>query len=103
MRSRFLASLFAAVMAAAFAAPAGAEPGQWVEPPKKLPHVQHGDSPRNLDFLFGALKVERTEQEIEIARRISVLDMGQLFRRLDPLPRLGTGGRGKGRGHNGGK
>ena len=57
MRSRFLASLFAAAMAAAFAAPAGAAPGDWVEPPKKLPHVQHGDSPRNLDFLFGALKV----------------------------------------------
>ena len=44
-------------MAAAFAAPAAAAPGDWVEPPKNLPHVQHGDSPRNLDFLFGALKV----------------------------------------------
>jgi tetratricopeptide (TPR) repeat protein len=57
MRSRFLASLFAAVVAAAYAAPAAAEPGQWVEPPKKLPHVQRGDPTRNLDFLFGALKV----------------------------------------------
>ena len=57
MRSRFLAGLFAAALAAGFAAPAGAEPGQWVEPPKKLPHVQHGNPTHNLDFLFGALKV----------------------------------------------
>ena len=57
MRSRFLASLFAAALAAAFAAPAAAAPDDWVHPPKKLPHVQHGDTPRNLDFLFGALKV----------------------------------------------
>src|ERR1700688_1707429 len=57
MRSRFLASLFAAAVAAAYAASAGAEPGQWVEPPKKLPHVQHGNPTHNLDFLFGALKV----------------------------------------------
>src|SRR5664280_3047395 len=35
----------------------GAEPGQWIEPPKKLPHVQHGNPTHNLDFLFGALKV----------------------------------------------
>jgi tetratricopeptide (TPR) repeat protein len=55
MRSRFLASLFAA--AVAFAAPAAAAPDDWVHPPKKLPHVQHGDSKHNLDFLFGALKV----------------------------------------------
>ena len=57
MRSRFLASLFVAAVAAAYAAPAGAEPGQWVEPPKKLPHVQYGNPTHNLDFLFGALKV----------------------------------------------
>ena len=57
MRSRFLASLFVAAVTAAYAAPAGAEPGQWVEPPKKLPHVQHGNPTHNLDFLFGALKV----------------------------------------------
>src|SRR5665647_2194482 len=57
MRSRFLASLFVAAVAAAYAAPAGAEPAQWTAPPKTLPHVQHGDTPRNLDFLFGALKV----------------------------------------------
>src|SRR5450755_2058003 len=57
MRSRFLAGLFTAALAAGFAAPAGAEPGQWVEPPKNLPHVQHGNPTYNLDFLFGALKV----------------------------------------------
>lgn len=57
MRTRFLASLFAAAVAAAYAAPALAEPGSWLEPPKKLPHVQSGDRTRNLDFLFGALKV----------------------------------------------
>jgi tetratricopeptide (TPR) repeat protein len=57
MRSRFLASLFAAAVAVAYAAPATAEQGQWVEPPKKLPQAQRGDPTRNLDFLFGALKV----------------------------------------------
>src|ERR1700681_184148 len=57
MRSRFLASLFAAAVALAYAAPAAAEQGQWVEPPKKLPQAQRGDPTRNLDFLFGALKV----------------------------------------------
>src|SRR5664279_4854885 len=56
MRSRFLVGLFVAAVAAAYAAPAGAEPGQWVEPPKKLPHVQHGNPTHNRDFLFGALK-----------------------------------------------
>jgi tetratricopeptide (TPR) repeat protein len=68
MRSRFLARLFAAALAAAFAAPAVAAPDDLVTPPKKLPHVQRGDSPRNLDFLFGALKVapdEATAKAIE--------------------------------------
>ncbi|HTT49657.1 MAG TPA: tetratricopeptide repeat protein [Pseudolabrys sp.] len=55
MRSRFLASMF--VMAAAFAGPAVAAPSDWVQPPKKLPHVQRGNNEHNLDFLFGALKV----------------------------------------------
>jgi len=55
MRARFLASLF--VLATAFAVPAAAAPSDWVTPPKKLPHVQHGNSTHNLDFLFGALKV----------------------------------------------
>jgi tetratricopeptide (TPR) repeat protein len=66
MRTRFLASLFAA--AVAFAAPAVAAPDDWVHPPKKLPHVQRGDSKHNLDFLFGALKVapdDETAKAIE--------------------------------------
>ncbi|HEY1475579.1 MAG TPA: tetratricopeptide repeat protein [Pseudolabrys sp.] len=57
MRARFLASLLALALVAVFAAAAGAAPGDWVEPPKKLPHVQHGNPKHNLDFLFGALKV----------------------------------------------
>ena len=57
MRSRFLAKLFAAALAAAFAAPSAAAPEDLVTPPKKLPHVQHGNPTHNLDFLFGALKV----------------------------------------------
>ena len=57
MRSRFLASLFAAVVVMAFAVPAAAAPSDWVGPPKKLPPVQHDNSAYNLDFLFGALKV----------------------------------------------
>ncbi len=61
MRSRFLASLFAVVLAAAFAVPAAAAPSDWVQPPKKLPHVQHGNSAHNLDFLFGALKLAPDE------------------------------------------
>ena len=36
---------------------AAAESGKWVEPPAKLPHAARGDRMRNLDFLFGALKV----------------------------------------------
>jgi tetratricopeptide (TPR) repeat protein len=57
MRSRFLASLIAAATAAAiYVIPAAAEPGSWVEPPQKLPHVAAGDRTKNLDFLFGALK-----------------------------------------------
>jgi len=57
MRTRFLATLIAAYMAAAFAAPAGAAQGEWVQPPKKLPQVRHDNPTHNLDFLFGALKV----------------------------------------------
>src|SRR5262252_7546441 len=62
MRTRFLAALFlaalsAAVMAASAVAPAAAQSGNWVEPPAKLPPVASGDRTRNLDFLFGALKV----------------------------------------------
>lgn len=57
MRTQFLIALFAAFMATAFAAPAGAAQGEWLQPPKKLPHVKAGDPAHNLDFLFGALKV----------------------------------------------
>jgi len=57
MRSRFIAAFIAAALATALAVPAAAAQGEWVTPPKKLPHVQRGDSARNLDFLFGALKV----------------------------------------------
>jgi len=44
-------------MATAAGVPAAAAPNEWVQPPKKLPHVQHGNTGHNLDFLFGALKV----------------------------------------------
>jgi tetratricopeptide (TPR) repeat protein len=57
MRSRFLASLIAAALIAVHAVAASAEPGGWVEPPKKLPGVTRGDRTQNLDFLFGALKL----------------------------------------------
>jgi tetratricopeptide (TPR) repeat protein len=57
MRSRFLASLFAATMAFGYGAPALAQQGTWLEPPKQLPNVGRGDRIRNLDFLFGALKL----------------------------------------------
>jgi tetratricopeptide (TPR) repeat protein len=58
MGSRFLACMFAVAVASAFAMPAVAEPGSWIESPKKLPHVARGgDRTKNLDFLFGALKV----------------------------------------------
>jgi tetratricopeptide (TPR) repeat protein len=57
MRTRFLMSLFAAALATAFAAPAGAAQDEWVQPPNKLPQVKPGSPTHNLDFLFGALKV----------------------------------------------
>ncbi|MGH6665077.1 MAG: tetratricopeptide repeat protein, partial [Pseudolabrys sp.] len=59
MRTRFLIVLLAAgmAMAMALAAPAYSAQGEWVHPPKKLPHARQGDSTHNLDFLFGALKV----------------------------------------------
>ena len=55
MRIRFLAALL--IAAAAPSASAIAQSGNWVKPPDKLPHVGRGDKTRNLDFLFGALKV----------------------------------------------
>ena len=61
MRSRFIATFFAAALATTFASPATAAQGEWVHPPKKLPHVQRDDAAHNLDFLFGALKVAPDE------------------------------------------
>ena len=57
MRARFIATVLASVLTAAMASPVVAAPGDWVHPPKKLPHVPRGSSAQNLDFLFGALKV----------------------------------------------
>jgi tetratricopeptide (TPR) repeat protein len=68
MRSRFLAIVFAATLTVGFAVPAAAEHGNWLEPPKKLPHVQLNDRTRTLNFLFGALKAapdEETAKAIE--------------------------------------
>ena len=72
MRGRFQNAVFAAFLAALFAAgsalPVLAQEGQFPQPPKKLPHVQRGDPTRSLDFLFGALKVapdETTAKAIE--------------------------------------
>ncbi len=67
MRIRFTALLIATALATAAGAPSFAQqvkpppPGAgertWVGPPKNLPPVARGDRLRNLDFLFGALKV----------------------------------------------
>ena len=57
MRTRFLAAVTAVVVAAMPIAPAIAQSGAMIEPPAKLPPVARGDRIRNLDFLFGALKV----------------------------------------------
>jgi tetratricopeptide (TPR) repeat protein len=57
MRARFLKLLTAvALSGVALAVPALAQqPGQWVKPPKTLPHTGHGDY--SIDTLFDALKV----------------------------------------------
>src|SRR5512144_619898 len=57
MRIRFLTTLLIDAKAAISAAPAWEQSGNWVKTPDKLPHVGRGDKTRNLDFLFGALKV----------------------------------------------
>ena len=57
MRTRFLTALTIAATIALSGTQAGAQSGNWVKPPDKLPHVGRGDRTRNLDFLFGALKV----------------------------------------------
>lgn len=78
MRVRFLSLAFAALLATAFAVPAGAvdSKGKWVEPPKKLPHVRLNDRAHNLDFLFGALKVAPDDETAKaIEQRIWALWM----------------------------
>ena len=80
MGTRFLASLFAVALALAFAAPAAAQnaqkKGEWVEPPKKLPHAQRGDPARNLEFLFGALKAAPDDETAKaVEQRIWALWM----------------------------
>ena len=58
MRLRLAIALAAAVLTAgAIVCPVYAEPGSWTETPDKLPRPPHGDRTKNLDFLFGALKV----------------------------------------------
>ena len=58
MRIRFLAAFSAVFVAAIPIASAAPQSGNnWVEPPAKLPPVARGDRTRNLDFLFGALKI----------------------------------------------
>lgn len=57
MSLRFSALVMATLLAAASGAPALAQSGKWIEPPDKLPRMQHGDPTRNLDFLFEALKI----------------------------------------------
>ncbi len=63
MRFRFHTLALVALIAAGFVLPAaaqgkpGSDKGEWVEPPKALPKAQRGDPTKNLDFLFGALKL----------------------------------------------
>jgi tetratricopeptide (TPR) repeat protein len=58
MRTRFLALLSAITLVfAAISVEAAEDTGKWVEPPTKLPHISRGERTRNLDFLFGALKL----------------------------------------------
>jgi len=78
MRARFLRLAVAALAATVIIVPAcAAEPkGQWVEPPKELPHLSLRDSVNNLDFLFGALKAAPDEETAKaIEQRIWVLWM----------------------------
>ncbi len=80
MRKRFLAAILAALAATALAVPAAAQSpqpkGHWVGPPKKLPHVRHGDRAHNIDFLFGALKAAPDDETAKaIEQRIWALWM----------------------------
>jgi tetratricopeptide (TPR) repeat protein len=57
MRTRLIALVLGAALAAAQTLSAAAQTGgNFLEPPKKLPGVSRGDRTQNLDFLFGALK-----------------------------------------------
>ena len=64
-RARFLAAILTATLVVAYGAPVSAQSGKRAEQPAKQPtkqidkpsHAPRGDRSRNLDFLFGALKV----------------------------------------------
>ena len=57
MRTRFLIAFLTAALVAAGAAPVAAQSGKRGEPSAKPTPVPRVDRTRNLDFLFGALKV----------------------------------------------
>ena len=57
MRTRFLIAFLTAALVAAGAAPVAAQSGKRSEPAAKPTPVPRVDRTRNLDFLFGALKV----------------------------------------------
>lgn len=57
MRTQFLAALLIAAAAGTYAAQAAAQSGKRSEPSAKPPQAVLGDRTRNLDFLFGALKL----------------------------------------------
>jgi tetratricopeptide (TPR) repeat protein len=57
MRARFLAAFLTAAVAATCAAPVAAQSGKRSEPSAKPSQVTRSDRIRNLDLLFGALKV----------------------------------------------
>ena len=57
MGIRFLAAFLTAALVATVAAPVAAQSGKRGAPSAKLPMVSRGDRTRNLDFLFGALKL----------------------------------------------
>jgi tetratricopeptide (TPR) repeat protein len=68
LRTRFLAALLSAAMAAACAMPAVAQSAKRGEQAAKRLQVSRDERPRNLDFLFGALKLapdDTTAKSIE--------------------------------------
>jgi tetratricopeptide (TPR) repeat protein len=56
MGFRFHAIALSFLLGAFWTAPAAAEPGSWIEPPRKLPRVVRSKNNNNIEFLFGALK-----------------------------------------------